>query len=153
MIISLLCTAMLECIFLFVIGPEFDRSAQGMVFFDMQLFTSAEEILSQAANLSPAAVKVYGRMQLIDFFFPISYTILLISLLPRESDRRLAFVPFSAGLCDLSENLIIYRILHGRNTFAGALLLFTHLKFLLIILSVILIIVVRIRAHTLKDAI
>ena len=112
-----------ELLFSVLLIPAFENRTGGEALLDMSFGFSPEQAYEMVSNYGVEGRRYYHTIQLVDLAFPVSYTLLLVSLIGylakrRNRDRLLAwpvprwiFLPLLASGCDLLENAGIFAML------------------------------------------
>ena len=122
-LIFLALVILFELFFSVLLIPAFENRTGGEALLDMSFGFGAEQAYEMVGNYGVEGRRYYHTIQLVDLLFPVSYTLLLLSLIGylakrRNRDRlllcpvsRWLFLPLLAGICDLLENAGIFAML------------------------------------------
>jgi len=149
-----------ELLFMRVLTPRFLEITNGMELLDMTTFYAPEQAFEMIENYGPEGRAYYNYIQMVDFFFPIVYSLfftfliaklMMLNNLFQPRWRFLAFVPLIAGICDWLENIGIFAMLRIYPRDFRIIAVLTNmvcvLKFGFILLSIVIIIVFTMIAY------
>lgn len=143
-IIIFLCVTfvVIECLFMFVLMPELNATGDTMI--DMKYYNSTifYETLDRYGE---EGLQIYNWLQLLDMVFPAVYGLLLSVILYRLK-FKLYHLPLLVAMFDYLENIgIRFLIITRLETIPNVVFIFTVLKFLGLLLSFGIILVLRLK--------
>jgi len=157
-----------EILFAEILTPQFLKLTKGTGLLDMTTFYNPEQAFEMIENYGPGGRAFYNLIQIVDFFFPIVYTLFFMSLtayllklnnLIQSRWRFLVFIPLIAGLCDWLENIGIFMMLRMYPRDFGTIAQITNISCILkfggigiSILMILLFFIQRITSIALKNA-
>lgn len=138
-----------ESLFILYLTPAFLEASKGIPFFDTSIRFDAHRALLQIRGFSEEAVRLYGRMQIVDMVFPLVYTACLLSFRPKRHRGLVTAIILTAFFSDYLENSLIAFSLYGWVSGPEMLLMIlpyiSLLKFACIGLAIVLMIVFHIQ--------
>ena len=125
------------------------KSISGHPILDFTI-NNHEEVYQIISDYGLEGIKIYNKIQVLDLVFPFAYGMLL-TLVLKTNQFKYYGLPLFATAMDLSENLCINRMLSAfpeELNLVGLLNVFIILKFTILLSSVLIYIIIKLRRRT-----